>query len=431
LEATREEPEIIDQKSLLRLGDRLTLRSGLLEITYDTGAKVILQGPVTYDVESPAGGYLSIGKLTAKLEQRSEVRDQRSDSANHPSEIINHKFVVRTPTAVVTDLGTEFGVEVDQKGVTTSHVFRGSVRVQRLSADGSGADPGQVLRENQSSSVARDGGREVTVVQGVKPTAFVREIPKQAVKTFDLVDVVAGGNGFSGRRDRGIDPLTGRVVHDTRIASPSQEFEQQRGDYRYHRVTAVPFVDGVFIPQADKGPVQLDSEGHAFDGFVTYQNLTSGYTWAGSSIFNDREGRTKLCGVDYASPGHGLLSIHANQGITFDLIAIRRSNPGWKPVRFRAALANPETGCDQGLPTMADAWVFVDGQMRTRFRQINGYSGALPVNIPIEPHDRFLTLVATDGGNSIDHDWVIFGDPRLELKKTSDSGVSGNVRTAP
>ena len=30
--------------------------SGLLEITYDTGAKVILQGPVTYEVESKDGG---------------------------------------------------------------------------------------------------------------------------------------------------------------------------------------------------------------------------------------------------------------------------------------------------------------------------------------------------------------------------------------
>ena len=31
---------------------RFALASGLMEITYDTGAKVILQGPVTYEVES-------------------------------------------------------------------------------------------------------------------------------------------------------------------------------------------------------------------------------------------------------------------------------------------------------------------------------------------------------------------------------------------
>ena len=38
-----------------------------MEITYDTGAKVILQGPVTYEVESMTAGILSLGKLTARV----------------------------------------------------------------------------------------------------------------------------------------------------------------------------------------------------------------------------------------------------------------------------------------------------------------------------------------------------------------------------
>jgi len=47
------------------LGRRYALASGRMEITYDTGAKVILQGPATYQVTSRDGGFLSIGKLTA------------------------------------------------------------------------------------------------------------------------------------------------------------------------------------------------------------------------------------------------------------------------------------------------------------------------------------------------------------------------------
>ncbi len=54
---------------LVSLGDNFALASGLMEITYDTGAKVILQGPVTYEVESKDGGFLSVGKLTARLEK--------------------------------------------------------------------------------------------------------------------------------------------------------------------------------------------------------------------------------------------------------------------------------------------------------------------------------------------------------------------------
>ena len=40
------------KNSLVALGDKFALASGLMEITYNTGAKVILQGPVKYSVES-------------------------------------------------------------------------------------------------------------------------------------------------------------------------------------------------------------------------------------------------------------------------------------------------------------------------------------------------------------------------------------------
>ena len=55
--------------SRVSLGQKIDLASGLMEITYDTGAKVILQGPVTYSVEAN-GGYLAVGKLTGKLEKK-------------------------------------------------------------------------------------------------------------------------------------------------------------------------------------------------------------------------------------------------------------------------------------------------------------------------------------------------------------------------
>ena len=78
--------------SRVSLGQKFSLASGLMEITYDTGAKVILQGPVTYSVEAN-GGYLAVGKLTGKLEkrgreERGEGRD-RCKSPNPKSQIPN------------------------------------------------------------------------------------------------------------------------------------------------------------------------------------------------------------------------------------------------------------------------------------------------------------------------------------------------------
>ena len=64
--------------SCVPLGRKYELASGLMEITYDTGAKVILQGPVTYEVESH-GGYLSVGKLTGELEKKVEGGSGKSE----------------------------------------------------------------------------------------------------------------------------------------------------------------------------------------------------------------------------------------------------------------------------------------------------------------------------------------------------------------
>ena len=86
--AANQKSEIRNHNSPLHLGDRLALRSGLLEITYDTGARVILQGPVTYEIESAAGGYLSSWQA---LRQTGEVRGQRSEVSVGKSEIRNHQ----------------------------------------------------------------------------------------------------------------------------------------------------------------------------------------------------------------------------------------------------------------------------------------------------------------------------------------------------
>ncbi len=51
--------------SAVPLGRKYALSSGLMEISYQSGAKVILEGPCTYEVESEVGGYLALGKLTA------------------------------------------------------------------------------------------------------------------------------------------------------------------------------------------------------------------------------------------------------------------------------------------------------------------------------------------------------------------------------
>ncbi len=157
------------------------LSSGLLEITYDSGAKVILEGPCTYEVESTAGGYLALGKLTAKVASGQwPVASAKPQAANQksPSSFILHPsslFFVRTPTAIITDLGTEFGVEVNKAGTSKTHVFQG--RVEMRLADGGRGEPLTIqLGVGESGQVEHGAdGRGPTLLRGAADAAgFVR-----------------------------------------------------------------------------------------------------------------------------------------------------------------------------------------------------------------------------------------------------------------
>ena len=163
-------------------GRKYELSSGLMEITYETGAKVILEGPCCYEVDSLTGGFLSLGKLTVRVEKGSGVRGQGSD--HYPLATSHYPlFSVRTPTAVVTDLGTEFGVEVDKSGATKSHVFRGKVELRVAGIGREGREEVIPLGENESVRVERGKDRALSVVRvarGKPPSdAFARRMPRR------------------------------------------------------------------------------------------------------------------------------------------------------------------------------------------------------------------------------------------------------------
>ncbi|MEN6406748.1 MAG: LamG-like jellyroll fold domain-containing protein [Thermoguttaceae bacterium] len=139
------------------LGCKYALTSGVLEIRYDTGARVILQGPVTYVVDSRNSGVLSAGKLTGQV---------TAESARG--------LTIRTPTATITDLGTEFGVDVRADGATSAHVFRGAIEVQ---ADTDQDSVGRTFRLTKNESVHVQSRRSVIRHGQADPAAFVS--PKQ------------------------------------------------------------------------------------------------------------------------------------------------------------------------------------------------------------------------------------------------------------
>ena len=145
------------------------LSSGLMEITYISGAKVVLEGPCTFKVDSNAGGCLVLGKLTARVETKdSEFKVQDSGSDTAPS-----SFVVKTPTAIVTDLGTEFGIKVNKNGETTAHVLEGQVEFKPLDVNRPDSIPIRLVAGESAQMVKKSNGTSAYVIRGkADVTAF-------------------------------------------------------------------------------------------------------------------------------------------------------------------------------------------------------------------------------------------------------------------
>jgi hypothetical protein len=102
----------------LMVGDEVELVSGLAEIQFHRGVRVILEGPAVLRIAGENAASLDRGKLVARVAETA------------------HGFEVHTPMAKVRDLGTEFAVAVEKLGATDLHVFQGKVEV--LPANGSG-----------------------------------------------------------------------------------------------------------------------------------------------------------------------------------------------------------------------------------------------------------------------------------------------------
>ncbi len=416
------------------LGRKYALSAGLMELTYICGAKVILEGPCTYKVESDAGGYLALGKLTARVEKKgSGARGQGSGSEATPSSFIPHpsSFVVKTPTAIVTDLGTEFGVEVGEEGNTTSCVFRGSVKVQTvgdnglpsLSGRGAGGEGSVVLRANESARVEKDhksGGSRIVTGRAVGAAPkFARRV-YEPPKYLDLLDIVAGGNGLGHRRECGIDPSSG--MQDTLFVARTR-----RGDGQFHLVEWNGLVDGVFVPNGSAGPVKLDSGGQAYDGFPRTAGLTFGSIWSRAAGVERPEWAHDVShwvysmgpGKQFMPEGHGLLAVHANAGITFDLQAIRQRYRGARLIRFHAVVGMADAArLLPGVAGMAEIWILTDGRLKYKLPHLTVKNGTVEINVGLGPQDRFLTLAVTDAFSGHAYDWVVFGDPVLQMKST-------------
>ncbi|HZZ28984.1 MAG TPA: FecR family protein [Pirellulales bacterium] len=96
---------------MVRSGDTVRVTNGMMKLLFDNETIVTLHSPAIFEVVSEMRARVLLGKVTAKIGPKAKG------------------FSVVTPQATVIDLGTEFGIEVNELGATDVVVFKGAVDV--------------------------------------------------------------------------------------------------------------------------------------------------------------------------------------------------------------------------------------------------------------------------------------------------------------
>ena len=155
----------------LELGTEVSITEGLAQLTFETGAVVILEGPCRLAVADNAID-LSFGKISASVPQAATG------------------FSVETPNSQVVDLGTEFGINVDQHGDTEIHVFRGEVVSRRV--DEAGQPAGEFFRLTADRGIAFRRGSKLAEQLEANEAAFTRRLRRIEQRQFPQAAPVEG-----------------------------------------------------------------------------------------------------------------------------------------------------------------------------------------------------------------------------------------------
>ncbi len=182
--------ESIALHSHVSAGHVLQLTRGEMRLTYGSGVELRLLGPAEF-VVGPAGGRLVRGGVRAVVPEK------------------GRGFTIETPNGKVVDLGTEFGVAVDDFGVSEVNVFQGMV------------DAFPAMRSGSAESVRLKKGEavqwnsETLVHLSADAVPFGGAVP--AGKGFEAGQPMLDENF----KTRGLDTSDWRTLGDVKVAERS------------------------------------------------------------------------------------------------------------------------------------------------------------------------------------------------------------------
>jgi hypothetical protein len=153
---------------VLRDGDVIDIRSGLAELRFDSGARLIVRGSTALEIASAKSCNLQRGELVARLDEAGAG------------------FTVTADSLRVVDLGTAFGVRRRAVDDIQLEVFDGQISVYDT-ADrpmAAAAEAIGTLKQGQMATASlRNGSLSETFRVGASPSGeFVRDMPPGAAR---------------------------------------------------------------------------------------------------------------------------------------------------------------------------------------------------------------------------------------------------------
>ena len=319
------------------------------------------------------------------------------------------------------DLGTEFGISVDPRGESTVQMYKGKASV--ISGRRGQTLSSVLLTAGNAGKVHYETGQFSSTK--FDENAFVQSFDSQQNiiwrgEKINLADIVGGGNGL------GTGKLNAGINYDGSTEILSTETSAD-GPKAYIRIPSNPFINGIFIPN---GQTPVTSQGHLYN----FQE-TNGRYWLGvvngawhqvSVTSKVPRHNLRLDGKIYGIEGNPAIGLDANQGITFDLDAIRSHFRLRGTLRLTALCGISQTYNDY-INIMdktfykenpkASFYVLVDGKVKFEKIDATPSDPAGRIEISIDPQERFLTLAATQGSDGTNNgDWTLFAEPVLQIE---------------
>jgi hypothetical protein len=247
----------VDVKTLHAQGDgvhrgqRVELSSGRADLVFASGAVVTLLGPCIFEVESANGGFLLLGQM-------------KTVAATPESK----GFTVRTRTALVVDLGTEFVTSASADGQSRVEVASGEVDVHLA-----GVREPQRLRKGDALSVEAGSAQVIARLESGDETPAFRFPSLEPPSDRDAADQ------SQGRASIRVVKGTLAVTHVDGSAPPQALLDghaQTRADSPEESVYFTNNVDGMLLLDLSRA--------------ISIDRINS-YSWHQNGVFADQRVR--------------------------------------------------------------------------------------------------------------------------------------------